>query len=690
MGPYRCIGSWCGVTMAVTRSQRSHAEPDNTQARRTGRRQSTDNYIASKMNCKGMERDNDENFMTSGLHSSQRTHAACRDSDDRTRRQHRVSKRNSSNGLYSSIYDLCAEDLSSDVKSRRGQLNSTRPRRTRKTKPTATPPSFSGQARAQRRKSQCFEGKFDSPSIGPELTGSLGCLPREALEQILGYLDPKDLATLETTCRYFLESGITDQIARHHMKNVPRAKCLQPMEEKGETSVSLLEFVQGQSAAAAQSTAVAMGTYHSVCLFSSNSARGDSYGIYSFGRGFHGQLGTGSQETTYSPTIISKVERNNVTHLYQGSKNDIRLAVVHAGSSHSAAISRRGELFMWGLASSGELGHGTWSPTEVTIPRVISNLGRTRVVSVCAGANHTLAISESGQLWSCGRGRHGQLGQGHFHDEAFLSLIEAVRNERIVSVAAGKFHSMALAADGKLFTWGAGTHGQLGHMKLDDIPLPAAVSYLDPKGLLPCDRITAIAAGGYHSMALTVSGQILGTGRNREGQLGIPNMASLDVTKFSTVPLQELYEPYEYHRAIQIQCGYLHSLALIQVQGKKELRSTGYNSYGQLGIGSQTSVSTFTKVAMRKGFEKENISSIVSGDWHCGAIAENGSFYTWGRGDCGQLGHGDDKSRWVPTKVQNFTVVHPDMTLRRSKKAPKEAIILRSPAPIVKRRKVDL
>lgn len=52
---------------------------------------------------------------------------------------------------------------------------------------------------------------------------------------------------------------------------------------------------------------------------------------------------------------------------------------------------------------------------------------RTRVVSVCAGANHTLAISEAGQLWSCGRGRHGQLGHGHFHDEGVLTLVEAIR-----------------------------------------------------------------------------------------------------------------------------------------------------------------------------------------------------------------------------------------------------------------------
>ena len=45
---------------------------------------------------------------------------------------------------------------------------------------------------------------------------------------------------------------------------------------------------------------------------------------------------------------------------------------------------------------------------------------RTRVVSVSAGTNHTLAICERGNLWSCGKGRHGQLGLGVFMDQPVM------------------------------------------------------------------------------------------------------------------------------------------------------------------------------------------------------------------------------------------------------------------------------
>lgn len=96
-------------------------------------------------------------------------------------------------------------------------------------------------------------------------------------------------------------------------------------------------------------------------------------------------------------------------------------AVVACGSNHSASISRRGELFMWGLGSSGELGMGQWTPLEVNIPRQCTV--QTRIVSIAAGAHHTLAIGETGGLWSCGRGRYGQLGLGGLQDNPRLTRV---------------------------------------------------------------------------------------------------------------------------------------------------------------------------------------------------------------------------------------------------------------------------
>lgn len=97
-------------------------------------------------------------------------------------------------------------------------------------------------------------------------------------------------------------------------------------------------------------------------------------------------------------------------------------AVVASGAHHTTAISRKGELYSWGLGSNGELGLGRWGPIELTLPRQCSN-PHIRVVSVACGANHTLAIAEQGSLWSCGRNHHGQLGNGNMVDGSRLSMV---------------------------------------------------------------------------------------------------------------------------------------------------------------------------------------------------------------------------------------------------------------------------
>ena len=103
--------------------------------------------------------------------------------------------------------------------------------------------------------------------------------------------------SLQATCSFFIKSGITDRVARHFLRDIPRAKGLKPRMERGESYVTLLNFVQGQSNAAAQGTAVALGTYHTAALLRQpvDQAPRPEYALYTMGRGFHGeQTGRGS------------------------------------------------------------------------------------------------------------------------------------------------------------------------------------------------------------------------------------------------------------------------------------------------------------------------------------------------------------------------------------------------------------
>lgn len=81
-----------------------------------------------------------------------------------------------------------------------------------------------------------------------------------------------------------------------------------------------------------------------------------------------------------------------------------------------------------------------------------------------------------------------------------------------MDVVAGQYHSLCLTASGKVFTWGWGIHGQLGHNNCDNVYVPKALEFKR--------QVKQIAAGQAHSLILTVDGELYGFGSNFFGQLG--------------------------------------------------------------------------------------------------------------------------------------------------------------------------
>ena len=87
---------------------------------------------------------------------------------------------------------------------------------------------------------------------------------------------------------------------------------------------------------------------------------------------------------------------------------------------------------------------------------------------VASGNKHTLVLTAMslavGCVWSCGMGQfgHWQLGHGNKVDQPVLMLMvdEGFRGNQIIMVAAGAL-SVALEAEGRVWTWGHGEYGQL-------------------------------------------------------------------------------------------------------------------------------------------------------------------------------------------------------------------------------------
>uniref|UniRef100_A0A8C5KZA8 RCC1 domain containing 1 n=1 Tax=Jaculus jaculus TaxID=51337 RepID=A0A8C5KZA8_JACJA len=77
------------------------------------------------------------------------------------------------------------------------------------------------------------------------------------------------------------------------------------------------------------------------------------------------------------------------------------------------------------------------------------------------GNEHVLLLCAAGQVFSWGGGRHGQLGHGTLEAELEPRMLEALQGLRMAQVAAGGWHSVCVSETGDIYTWGWNESGQL-------------------------------------------------------------------------------------------------------------------------------------------------------------------------------------------------------------------------------------
>lgn len=128
-----------------------------------------------------------------------------------------------------------------------------------------------------------------------------------------------------------------------------------------------------------------------------------------------------------------------------------------------------------------------------------------------AGYAFTLVVTKDGAVYSFGVNEAGQLGHGHRFNTHAPTRIEMLRDERVVQVACGQQHCVALTADARVFTWGLGVFGQLGHGRLKSIRVPLLVD-----GVLPStdsdaalSRPVSVHCGAHFTYILRADGQPL-------------------------------------------------------------------------------------------------------------------------------------------------------------------------------------
>jgi alpha-tubulin suppressor-like RCC1 family protein len=113
-----------------------------------------------------------------------------------------------------------------------------------------------------------------------------------------------------------------------------------------------------------------------------------------------------------------------------------------------------------------------------------------------------LARTREGLLYSWGSGEAGQLGLEECRDRNTPQLIEALAREKVMLLAAGGAHSLAVTKVGVVFSWGEGSHGQLGLGACHDTARPQGIA-----SLLEQSPVVGLGAGGSHSCLVTSSGE---------------------------------------------------------------------------------------------------------------------------------------------------------------------------------------
>jgi alpha-tubulin suppressor-like RCC1 family protein len=147
-----------------------------------------------------------------------------------------------------------------------------------------------------------------------------------------------------------------------------------------------------------------------------------------------------------------------------------------------------------GKNDRGQLGNGTNINSNIPVPISLNNKC---IVAIAAGEFHSLALNSSGNVYSWGGNNRGQLGNGtNTNSNVPIKVQGLLTGKRIVAIAAGAFHSLALDSNMNVYSWGLNTDGQLG----DGTNIPSNVP-VSVTGALANKRIRAIAGGGDHSLS---------------------------------------------------------------------------------------------------------------------------------------------------------------------------------------------
>jgi E3 ubiquitin-protein ligase HERC4 len=294
--------------------------------------------------------------------------------------------------------------------------------------------------------------------------------------------------------------------------------------------------------------------------------------------------------------LIASLENYNITK-------------ISCGFQHSMAINEWGQLFAWGSNSSGQCGHENDSSAIYPMPKLVKSLATKQIVQVACGQFHSLALTNSGELYSFGANLLGQLGLGFDNEKVVKpTLVKSLAGVPISFLSCGGNHSFVISKSGAVFGWGKNLYGQLGVNDQVSKNFPTQLRTLRSIG------VRYIACGDDFSVFLTHEGGVFTCGAGTFGQLGHGH--------YSNEILPRMVLELMGSTVTQIVCGRRHTLTY--VPSRKRVYGFGLGGNGQLGSGKDCTKSSVPQsvhgpwVSSTSVDDTElKVKSIFAGGDHC-------------------------------------------------------------------------
>ena len=306
---------------------------------------------------------------------------------------------------------------------------------------------------------------------------------------------------------------------------------------------------------------------------------------------------------------------------------------VAAGSRHTLLIDSSGNVWAWGQNDYGQLGIN--NQTQQLEPVKVSNLSN--IVAVAAGDNHSLALDNAGNVWAWGRNNQYQLGNDTTNDS--LIPVKAFSGAKAISAAAN--YNLALKNDGTVWGWGEACEANCSYALTGGnghTPVQMCYNTNRPTDIHPFVNVKGIAAAPRFAAYLFNDGRLC-----RQGYF-------IDTVGAPT------YSPMGHYSSLMGVQGLAAGddfLAALLEDGT--VATLGNNLQGQFGNGGQSSATPASPIPYAKVKDLTGVVGIAAGGAHGVALKSDGTVWTWGKNQSGQLGNGNNIASLVPLQAEGLS-----------------------------------